>query len=247
MGTTTRIWLLALLVLQIGLPQLEASWQVRYAAWLGCMWGGLSVGTWMLGGGRQSTWGLGLLLAVAVWHIGWMHHVSVRPLSRYVLSMGGLVVVQAVAMLLAGSPVWQRPGTANRATPTTAPAQFGIASLLGLTLLCAASFAAARHYETNDQLFYPGIALSIGVLVSITLFAQRLIDRPRMTWLWAAGLLSSVVGGVYALSTLAAVNDGLRNQPSSVQYIERTDVILGTFAAVVLTTMLCGRIDAEEE
>lgn len=211
------------------------------------MWGGLSAGTWMLAGGRQSTWGLALLLAVAVWHIAWMHHVSLRPLSRYVLSMGGLVVVQAVAMLLGGSPVWQRPGNSQAATLPTASVQFGISSLLGLTLLCAASFAAARHYETHDQLFYPGIALSIGVLVTITLFAQRLVSRPRLTWLWAAGLLSSVVGGVYALSTLAAVNDGLRNQPSSVQYIEHTDVILGTFTCVVLAALACGRIDAEGE
>ncbi len=221
------------------------------------MWGGLSVAIWILASGRQTLGSLGLLLAVTAWHVGWMQQHTQQPLSRYVLSMGGLVIVQALTMLLIGSPVWQRtqpapsPSAPDRkasARDSRSPArdsQFGISSLLVLTLLCAASFAAARLYETDDQLFYPGIVVSVGSLVTITLFAQRLIGSPRLTWLWLGGLLSSIAGGGYALSALASVSDILRNQPDSVAHIERTNLILGTFACVVVATTLCGRIDGE--
>ncbi|QEG39846.1 hypothetical protein [Roseimaritima ulvae] len=241
-GTRTLLVLLVVLMLQVGLPQLRGLGDVRHAVWLGCMWGGLSVATWLLAGGRQSLWALGLLLAVAAWHISWMHHVSLRPLSRYVLSMGGLVIVQALSMLLTGSSSWHWPGFDKPARTAPRPVQFNIASLLVLTLVCAAGFAAVRHFESDDQLFYPGIALAVGTLVTITLFAQRLARGANMNWWWGAGLVGTVVGGAYALAALAAINDQLRSQASSVQYIDRTELILAVFAVVVWTGVRSGRV-----
>ncbi len=243
LGWTSAAWLISLFGLQIGLAPPSPDLSLTVAAWLGVMWSGLSIATWILAHGRRSLFAYSLLVGCLGWHVYWMHSVMQQPLERYILSMGGLVVVQALCGHLLVVPVWRCRIGGEPPVPYPWRRQFGIATLLVLTLVSAFIFAAVKDYQTPDPLHYWGTATVAVGLAAIAISGQRALfaRRYRATLATLFVVLTGVV--FWSITALAEVRDANFYSGTPTPKSATTFCILLVFAAGILGAGLCGHCD----
>lgn len=239
-AAVTWMGLLGILALQIGGAYLSAGSPPAHGIWLGCMWGGLSASVWVLGRAVTHWPALLAILASAAWHALWMHAWSSEPLSRYLFSIGLLVVLQSLVMV--GSARLRSAG--RKPCVSHASGRYGIASLLVLTLVSAVVFSGWRSYVTDDALYHLGTLTAVTSLVAIATVSQRLVAATPAPLLWAGLLFATAAGGWLGLHRLMRLSDQLRGQSDSMLYAEQTAIVLATFTVVVMTLQWCLEFDA---
>jgi hypothetical protein len=253
LGTATATWLVVWGgCLLLGSPSAGSLVEsTRGQLWQGAMWGAVSVAGWILAS-PPARWPRRLLgvLAVAIL-CEWFHLNSGRPLLRYVVGLGGFVLLQVAAATLLGWPGWSYGRQPLEQAPRY---RFGIAGVMAVTAGVAVVLASGRLYEPAERLFFGSQIATVG-LVGVALCGQRTMTSRPGGSRWALAMLGSgagtafLLGGLHTVQVLQMPLAQLGGTGWSVVVRQAIYYALPlmSFVAVVCFTAVCGRLDHERE
>ncbi|QDS92116.1 hypothetical protein FF011L_08520 [Roseimaritima multifibrata] len=246
LGKWTAIWLGIVFLAQLVLPDAESIDAPTNVFWLAAMWSGLSISVWVTVQGNAVNWRHLVLLAAFAWHVYWMTAITGEPVSRYFLSMGSLVLLQFASATVLGLTGWRIPAfessTEQRDSPSSLRRQFGITTLLVLTLLSAAWLSANKQFGSAEWQDYGEITFLVMTMILVNFAMQRaLLGTPRTTPWWDALLLLGTL--LSSLLGIGAFTSWVYEPPerSTVQIVLVNIFLL--YAGAIAVTAFCGRVD----